>query len=473
MKMPVHRIKKVVIVRPDAIGDMVLTLPCIQAIKQHYPDWHITVLASRYNSGIIQHINYIDDIILDWRTENKIHSLRDRWAYIQFLKSHHFDLAIHFYSETDTVWSAVFAGIPFHIGDKAKLGMWPIFRKYGTFLKTFDQTNHVVEYNFQLLASIGIALDPTMPLSLPVPKSHQKTAETILLTAGRRPQVPLIGIQLGVGFGNKAIEPEKLADYINLLRTKQDVDVCISPYTDKEKALAERFLSRVTDPVLVFPPGPIMDFLGLLSHYSVYVSVDTGPFHMATAIGVPILAIFPTRKVKPTRWAPWRTRHLIVRESQSCPHFCPHEGCQITVCSDAIITQDMVEKTQRLLSGEGNQAPDDQFRDWFKRSMSVLILDNEIERENATLFEQTLRLFGIRVTRADVTHNNLANVLLQNDVTVIHNFTKTRKWRLEILARNASLQLFNPPLIIHEDWAVATEDALIHAYRQKFKEKRF
>lgn len=471
--IPVDQIKKVLIIRPDAIGDMVLTLPCIRAIKAQYPHWYIAVLASPYNARIIRHIPEIDEIILDWKKDNKIHSILDRLAYIRYLKSQNFDLAIHFYSETETVWTSVFAGIPYHIGDTAKLGLWPVFRKHGTFLKTFDQTKHVVEYNFQLLKGIGITLDDTQPLNLPVPDDYKTKGKRLLDAAGRRDNVPLIGIQIGVGFGNRAIEPEKYADYINQLRLERDVDVCITPFSEKEKVFSARFINRVNGPIITIPDTPITDLMGIISHYDVFVSVDTGPFHIGAGIGIPMLAIFPSRKVKPTRWAPWRNPHFIIRESQSCPHFCPHEGCILTVCSDAIQIQDMVDKTKRLLAGDGIETPEAQFKEWFARSMSVLILDSPPTTMAAAHFETMLHAKGIRVIRKSINTPGLPKTLLENDITIIHNFSKQKRIKLSVIARIASLKLFNPPLIINIPWDIQDQPPIEHQYRIAFESKSF
>lgn len=471
--IPVDQIKKVLIIRPDSIADMILTLPCIRAIKAQYPHWYVAVLASPYNAQIIRHIPEIDEIILDWKKDNKIHSFKDRLAYIRYLRRQQFDLAIHFYSDTDTVWTCFLAGIPRTIGDTAKIGRWPFFRKHGGFLKIFDQTKHVVEYNFQLLKSIGITLNPNQPLELPVPDDYKIRGNRLLDDAGRRNSVPLVGIQIGVGFGNRALEPEKYADYINLLRTEVDVDVCITPYSEKEKVFAARFINNLTAPAFTLPDNTITDFMGIISHYDLFVSVDTGPCHMSTAMGTPILAIFPSRRVKPTRWAPWRTRHFIVRESQTCPHFCPHQGCVLTVCSDAIQIRDMVDKTKALLLGGGLQTPTEQFKEWFAKSMSILILDSPDTTIQAVEFEAMLKKENVRVLRKPITTSKLAPVLLENDITIIHNFSGKKKFRVSIIARIMSLKLFTPALIINSPWTIDPLIAIENRYRAAFEGKLF
>ncbi|NBV42410.1 lipopolysaccharide heptosyltransferase family protein, partial [bacterium] len=282
--LPFDRIKKILIVRPDALGDMMLTLPAIRAIRDRFPDRHIAVLASPYNAQLIRHLDWIDEIILDWKRAGKIKGWRDRLHYIRELRLQKFDLAVHFYSETDTVWTMVAAGIPYHIGDKAKIGLWPVFRKYGSFLKTFDQTMHVVAYNFQLLKSLGIELNSDVKLNFQVTDEMKRQASTLLKAGGRREGVPLVGIQIGVGAGNRPIEPEKYAQFIDELRRIRDVDVCMTAFSDKEKAFKDRVLAAVKSPVIVLEKTTMDQLLGVISSYDCFVSVDTGPFHIAASL---------------------------------------------------------------------------------------------------------------------------------------------------------------------------------------------
>ena len=63
-RIPVEKIKKILVISSDAIGDMALTLPAIKTLKDTYPHLHITVLASPINSQLIQHLDFIDEILL-------------------------------------------------------------------------------------------------------------------------------------------------------------------------------------------------------------------------------------------------------------------------------------------------------------------------------------------------------------------------------------------------------------------------
>ena len=171
----VHRIQRLLIVSPNAIGDRVLTCPAIAALRQRYPHLHITLLGSRDTDDLVHPTGLFDDILIDKCRTFEARGWRGFWRYVREIRAMRFDAVIHFDAETPEVWLTVFAGIRYQVGDKSKLGLWPIFRKYGTFLKTFDQTKHVVDCNFQLLRAFQMGLSPEIPL-IPVLSSTPKTA---------------------------------------------------------------------------------------------------------------------------------------------------------------------------------------------------------------------------------------------------------------------------------------------------------
>ena len=467
------KINKILIVRPDALGDMVLTLPCIRVIKKKHPHIKISILASPYNAKIIKNEDYIDEIILDKFKTGEAQGYLGFFKYISFIRNYNFDAVIHFYSETPQVWLTILAGIRYQLGDKAKLGLWPIFRKYGSFLKTFDQTKHVVEYNFQLMRSLGIDLDPEIKLSLSTDQKAEIAGIKILNENGRRETVPLVGVQIGVGFGNRPITPDKYAKFINKLRDDLDVDVCITGNSEKEFKAAGIFKDMVAGSVIdLMGKTSLPELVAVIKSYDVFIGVDTGPFHMAAALGVPQVAIFPSRKVKPTRWAPWRNRHLIIRESQSCDLFCPHEGCAYDICSDNIKIEQMVDKVKRVLAGEGFVRSEDQFRYWFKKAMSILVLYNDKTESSAKKYAGLLKEAGIRVNLMSIKTKNIYSKLIEYDVTIIHNFSKKRKLFLFFWSLMVSLKLFNPPLIVNEEGLVDNVQKIAFEYKKRFEKKR-
>lgn len=465
-QVPAHKLKRLLLVRPDAIGDMVLMIPVLKAIRKKYPSLHITILASQYNARIIKHLDLFDDIIY----KTYIKSFKEFWKYVSFLKVKKFDIAVHFGIRDYIVWPCFFS-VPINIGDKSMLSLWPIFRKYGVFYRNHDRPKHVCEYHFIIAQALGLSLSDDEDLSIPAPKGVVDEARMLLSQHGYSGNKPLIGIQVGVGFGNRPIKPEKYARYINELRKTMDVDVCISGYSDIELEFCSVIESNVTTPVITLKKVPIELFMGVISLFDVFVSVDTGPFHLGAALKIPQLAIFPSKKVKPLSWGPYRNKHFVVRNTQRCTYDCPHQGCPYDICSDDISEADMIEKTRLLLNGGGVSSRKDQIEHWFSMCMTILILwDESTKDEYVTLFN-TLKKWGFMVHARHCNDQGLETFIREHDIAIVHNLTGKRRWRLFLIGQRVIKYIYHSPLWIHHSIHVDTKDDLIQFYSRKFSRK--
>jgi ADP-heptose:LPS heptosyltransferase len=466
--IPKNKVKKLLLVRPDALGDMVLMIPFLKALRKKYPQAHITVLASKYNSKVINHLDYIDEIIY----KTYIHSLKDFFKSVAFFKSQSYDVALHFGIRDYIVWPCFFA-VPINIGDKALLSLWIVFRKYGVFYRTHDRPKHVCEYYFIIAKALGLTLDDVEDLSMAPPPGSVDTATEILKSLGVTFSRPLVGIHVGVGFGNRPIKPEKYASYINALREKKEVDVCLSGYSDAEFQACSLIQSLVKEPVVVMPKGPLEIFMGGISLYDVFVSVDTGPFHIGAALGIPQLAIFPSKKVKPLSWGPFRNRHFVVRENGGCDYDCPHQGCPYDICSDDIREFDMVDKTERLLNGDGVATRKDQVNHWFSACMNSLILyDDRTEKEKDELLER-LKSWGLTTVALQLNDPSLFETIRKNDIAIINNLTGKKRVKLFILGQRVIKYIYHSPLVIYGLIAYKSKDDLIEYYSKQFSKKVF
>ncbi|MBG90537.1 MAG: hypothetical protein CL521_01830 [Actinobacteria bacterium] len=459
-------LRHILIARHDAIGDLILTLPAIAAIKSHFPDTKITVMTTAYNRDIIAHLPYIDEILVKPAT----HSFPLFIQFVKQLRSLKVDLMIHFRMTTEVAWAGFF-GARHNIGDKSLLGLWPIFRRYGVFYRNHNRMNHVSEYNGILLKSLGISSRDCQELAYTPPPGAIPLAKRLLASLGPRKNIPLICIHIGVGFGNRPIRANKYVEYIHLLRSQMDVDIYLSCYTDAEIAVCKEIQSQVKGPLLTAYRQPIQTYIGLLSLMDLFVSVDTGPFHLAAALKIPQLAIFPSKKVKPLSWGPFRNRHLICRNPYQCHHDCPHQQCPYDICSDDISVIDMVNKTQALLKGEGVSQQLEQREYWAQHSLSILVLYDEKTEDQARQFYQQLQSWSFVSFISHVTKPDLYPFARQRDISVIHNFSGKRRGRLFWMTQRLISTLFFSPLLIHGPHSYESLTELMATYQRQYGKK--
>ncbi|MFA6549538.1 MAG: hypothetical protein WCT39_06400, partial [Candidatus Margulisiibacteriota bacterium] len=141
----IKNFKNILIIRPDAIGDLVLTLPAIHAIRKHFPAAKITVLAREYTRPILENHPDIDKIIYDYD-----------------FKKYKFDLSVNFYNEFKDTFATFRAHIPYRLGDSSRiLTSW--MNNLRVFRHFENPNRHEIDFNFDLLAPLGIKEKPEKP----------------------------------------------------------------------------------------------------------------------------------------------------------------------------------------------------------------------------------------------------------------------------------------------------------------------
>ncbi len=384
-----YDIQTILIRCEGSLGELVLMLPSLRALKSRYP-WHVTVETTEDMVPVFQGV--VDEVV----TEPPSDAVFDRTVIL---------------------------------GPKVPL---------------LDGHHRVTAYR-DYLNTIGIPVVLDEAWRLPVAESVREYTAQLLREAGRRDGVPLLSIQLGSGVGKRLFDPEKYADYIHLLRTEIDIDVCMMPVSEQEQVAAARLAGRISD-LVSLPQLPISDRMGVLAHSDVVVGVDTGIVHLAGMIGTPVLGMFPTKSVKPDQWGPWQTRHFIIRDTTLCHHGCPKKGCPLTLCSDAISIREMSDKTQRLLQGEGTQT----WLYWAQHTTTILILGDPATHYLAQGLATQLEASGIRTILTKVNDPALVKKIRENDISIIHNVSGRRRWIVAIAARLATLKYGSMPLMIHQ-----------------------
>ena len=143
-ELDLAKIKKILIIRPDAIGDCVLITPAISAIKQRFPNATITILAQKLTRDLFLNNPKVDEVIVDKKD----------------IAGKNFDLAIHYFNELPYALATRSAGIKYRLGDTSKpLVSW--LYNIRVFQNWRDLVKHDVEQNMLLLEPLGIS--PPLP----------------------------------------------------------------------------------------------------------------------------------------------------------------------------------------------------------------------------------------------------------------------------------------------------------------------
>ena len=323
---------KILIIRPDRIGDLTLSLPVAETIKSNHPDSAIYYLASAYAAPLLKYCDYIDDFIPYTRPDGQKCRVAEL---IEGLEAHHFDLAIFLKADWLSAFAVLAANIKTRIGTSRRACSFLFNKRVAVARKKSGM--HEIDLNLRLLEPLGVELNPGSsrprlnPELKPWPneKEYSLPAEYVVIHLGSK--------------GSAANWP-------------------IDRYGELVSRLSERIAAIVTGqgnfPIAV--PNQAMslinktnldDLVNILSRAKLVISGGTGPLHLAGALGKPVIGFFPNRPhLSPTRWGPRTAKSYAFTALEQSGHSCrirDNGSCQ---CMDSIKIDDVIGKALELLS---------------------------------------------------------------------------------------------------------------------------
>lgn len=437
-------IRRILIIRPDAIGDCVLITPAIKAIKKRFPNATISVLAQELTRDIFATNPDIAEVLTD----------------LKEIKPGKYDLSIHYYNELPYALAAKRAGIKYRLGDPSKFPVGLLYNlKYRQNWR--DITKHEVEQNLLLLKPLGIETS-NEKLDLHIDPEALRRVKTLLQNHNIRPDDPLVGLQFNTGKGNKPWLPTNYGVVAQYLVKKGFKVVATGQATDHlliQKAL------RVA-------PGAIIDLtqktslrelIALTSLYKIFIGVDTGPFHIAAALGIPLVHFSTSKFSLPLRWGPWHDRHISLRKRSVCDRFCLPANCRETICADEIHPNEVIKAIEILLAGGGNLTQKEAFYDWCRQCFSIMITYQPKNIARAEEIYKALNHQGFFAVMVNLREKQDYQTLFKKyNTNIIHAVDGSANLRWQTLTSGRSL--ITPALYVKDEPEYNTAEELFKLY---------
>jgi ADP-heptose:LPS heptosyltransferase len=315
--------RRVLLINSTALGDLLFSTPAIRALKETFPDWRLDLLVNPAYASLVAHNPYLERLLpfpgRSWRL----------WGLRRELQRGHYDLAIILHgNDPEATLLAWAAGSPRIIGSAGS----PLSFAYAARVAKEDPLEHAIERRLNFVRLLGAdTTDKRMQLFLPPGEAER--AE-VLLTGHFGFKPPLLVAFHPTGSGRYKWWPgESFAALGNYLHEAYGASfLIISGRQDRPEA--EALAARLQKPSLVTGGRlPLATVAGLLSHCRLLVANDSGPLHMALALGVPSLALLGAdhpRRVGPYQvdWGAFIYRKEEVCSQEHClNHKCPDNRC--------------------------------------------------------------------------------------------------------------------------------------------------
>jgi lipopolysaccharide heptosyltransferase I len=332
-------LSRYLIVRLGALGDIVHAVPVAAALRRAFPAARIDWLVSAKHHEILDLVPVIDRrLVINDRGGAK--GGTPMLAAIRELRRAQYDVALDLQGLVKSAVLARASGAPRVIGFSSSHLREPLARLFYTHAHEPASAAHVVFRNLELLEALGLtAVAPEFPIE---PVATAVAREVSERTRGRYALV-----NPGAAWPNKRWPPARFGALAASLRERHGLATIVL-WGPGEQPIAEEVVASSSGAAMLSPQTSIADLVALSRGAALMISGDTGPTHIAAAVGTPIVGIFgPTR---PARNGPWAPGDVTVSRDGVCQ--CHHlRRCQLaTRCLMDIEVQEVLDAVERRLA---------------------------------------------------------------------------------------------------------------------------
>lgn len=295
---------RILITRLSAIGDCILTMPLACALRARYPQAFIAWAVQGASASLIERHESVDVAIRIAKPD--LRSPVGWWKLRRRLMEHQFDIALDPQGLTKSALVAWLSGANRRIGFAH-----PVGREISPWLHTElvqSRQRHVVDRYLELLSPLGIEA-PRAEFRFPTTAAAQESLGPFLHQPLLRSGFAVVNP--GAGWDSKLWPAERYAEVALHLAAKHGLLTVVVWAGDRERAWAEQIAKQSRGQAILAPKTSLLELGEILRHSRLFVGSDTGPLHMAAAVGVPCVGIYgPT---KPEECGPYGFGHRVLQ----------------------------------------------------------------------------------------------------------------------------------------------------------------
>lgn len=341
-----ERPERFLIVSTTGIGDILWGTPAIRALKEAYPDSYIGLLTTATGCELLKGNPYIDRFFIFKRGLRVLTLLK----LLKELRQERFGVAFIFHASDRIIWPLVFlTGTPQIIGIVGQSkGLDFILTK------AIEQDNvHGVDMRLRLVGEAGASRKNESAPALYLSEAETIDASKFLETLGFDENFTIIGFHPGAQKPFKCWPAERFIETGR--RLVKDIGCKVIITGDRnEKGLCEYIASQIPGAVSVAGKANLRETAAIIEKMHLFITNDTGPMHMAFALGTPTVAIFcPTN---PGLCGPYNAKDVVIIKRPVTCNPCIGKECQRPVCMGQITVEEVVEGAELLLKVERRYA---------------------------------------------------------------------------------------------------------------------
>jgi len=282
--------QRILIVRLSAVGDTILSLPVLCALRKEYPNSRIGWVVGSGAADIVRGHDALDDLFV--LTKNDLKTVKAYWAFLKRIREWQPTTLIDVQGLTKSALIGWYSGATRRIGlvksefEGRELSTW-----LNNTLVT-PTSEHVVQRGLALLKPLGIE-NPEIEYRVPVsPAANQRVNEQVRELAGPNVELgPFAIINVGAGWVSKIWPAERYAAVAKHLKDRWNLRTMIAWGGSDERSLAEQVSILSGGAAIEMPATSLLELAEWIRRSVLFVGSDTGPMHLSVAIDIPTVSL--------------------------------------------------------------------------------------------------------------------------------------------------------------------------------------
>ena len=297
-----EQINRILIIRLAPLGETVLTTPVIRALRQHFKDAHIAYMVAPTREDLVSANPHLNEVLTYQSSVPKL---------IYQIAQRKFQMAVVLQPTFRLVLHAFLARIPFRIGFETNTGG----KKLLHVAVPSNTEQHETQRYLDVVRALGIEVIDDEP-EVFVDDAGKAWSKNFLESQNLNDSKPIIGLNPGAATSYRRWSDDNFTILGDMLHKAYGAHIIIMT-GPREGELAHHIAKQMTySPVIVNDITP-MQLAALLQRCHLYISNDTGPMHLSTAVKTPTIALFGGSN--PTQWGPPWDKHTVLAR----------EGCEL------------------------------------------------------------------------------------------------------------------------------------------------
>ena len=339
--------KKILVVRTDRIGDVILSTPVVANLRAAFPKSYIAFMCRPYTAAILEKNPNIDELII-YDKYGKHKSFLSSLAFSFYLRKKKFDLSLVLHPTNRAHLLIFFAGIKRRVGWDRKLGF--LLNKRIAHKKQ-EGKKHELEYTLDILREAGVNI-VTQDVFIPKNPADEAWADNLLQENNINYKKDIvIGLGIGASCPSKIWPSRNFAELARKLHNQLGAKIIVFA-EGKESNLSVEFKINCTFRFLdLTGKVNLSEIFSLFRRLALFIGNDSGLVHACWGVGRPVISIFGRNNpgLSPRRWGPRGKDSFFFHQDPGCK-VCQAHNCQKGfICLKKIAPQDVFQKASYML----------------------------------------------------------------------------------------------------------------------------